>query len=108
MPALRILASIGEGVIATDRSGRVIVEPDLTIPGHPEIFVIGDAAVEPWKPDKPTPGVAQGAIQGGKYAARVIRRRVLDRPYEPYRYAAHTRDRGCPGASPGCASFRAW
>ena len=72
-----------------DRSGRVIVEPDLTIPGHPEIFVVGDAAVEPWKPGKPTPGVAQGAMQGGAYAAKVIRRRVLGRPYEPFRYSDH-------------------
>ncbi len=75
---------------ATDRSGRVIVGPDLTIPGHPEIFVVGDAAVEPWKPDHPTPGVAQGAIQGGRYAAQVIRRRILGRPHEPFRYS----DRG--------------
>jgi NADH:ubiquinone reductase (H+-translocating) len=73
----------------TDRAGRVLVEPDLTIPGHPEIFVVGDAAVEPWKPDHPTPGVAQGAMQGGSYAARVIRRRVLGRPYEPFRYSDH-------------------
>ena len=55
----------GDRAPRTDRSGRVIVEPDLTIPGHPEIFVVGDAAVQPWKPDKPTPGVAQGAMQGG-------------------------------------------
>ena len=74
---------------ATDRAGRVIVEPDLTIAGHPEIFVVGDAAVEPWKPGHPTPGVAQGAIQGGSYAAKVIRRRVLGRPYEPFRYSDH-------------------
>ena len=74
---------------STDRVGRVIVEPDLTIPGHPEIFVVGDAALEPWKRDKPTPGVAQGAMQGGAYAAKVIRRRVLGRPYEPFRYSDH-------------------
>jgi NADH dehydrogenase len=74
---------------ATDRAGRVIVEPDLTIPEHPEIFVVGDAAVEPWKPDKATPGVAQGAMQGGSYAAAVIRRRILGRPYEPFRYSDH-------------------
>ena len=67
----------------TDRSGRVIVGPDLTIPGHPEIFVVGDAAVEPWKPDHPTPGVAQGAIQGGRYAAKVIRRRILGPAVRP-------------------------
>ncbi len=55
---------------STDRAGRVVVGPDLTVPGHPEIFVIGDAAVEPWKRDRPVPGVAQGAIQGGKYVAQ--------------------------------------
>jgi len=74
----------------TDRAGRVIVGPDLTIPGHPEIFVVGDAAVQPWKADRPTPGVAQGAIQGGSYAAAVIRRRILHRPVQPFRYS----DRG--------------
>jgi NADH dehydrogenase len=73
----------------TDRNGRVLVEPDLTIPGHPEIFVVGDAAVQPWKDGQPTPGVAQGGIQGGSYAAGVIRRRVLDRPHKPFRYSNH-------------------
>ena len=70
----------------TDRVGRVIVGPDLTVPGHPEIFVIGDAAVQPWKEGLPVPGVAQGAMQGGTYAAKTIRRRILGRPYEPFRY----------------------
>jgi NADH:ubiquinone reductase (H+-translocating) len=73
--------------VETDRNGRVIVEPDLTVPGHPEIFVVGDAAVQPWKADRPTPGVAQGGIQGGSYAAKVIRRRILGRPWEPFRYS---------------------
>ena len=50
---------------------------------------MGDAAVEPWKPGKPTPGVAQGAMQGGSYAAKVVRRRILGRPYEPYQYSDH-------------------
>jgi NADH dehydrogenase len=74
----------------TDRAGRVLVGPDLTIPGHPEIFVVGDAAVQPWKDGRAVPGVAQGAIQSGSYVAKVIRRRVLGRPYEPFRY----RDKG--------------
>ncbi len=76
---------------ATDRNGRVIVEPDLTIAGHPEIFVVGDAAVQPWGDGdaRITPGVAQGAMQGGSYAAKVIRRRVLGRPHEPFRYSNH-------------------
>ena len=72
-----------------DRNGRVLVEPDLTIPGHPEIFVVGDSAVQPWKPDRATPGVAQGAMQGGRHAARTIRRRLLGRPTMPFRYSNH-------------------
>ena len=70
----------------SDRVGRVIVGPDLTIPGHPEIFVIGDAAVQPWKEGRQVPGVAQGGIQSGTYVAKVIRRRVLGRPYEPFSF----------------------
>jgi NADH dehydrogenase len=70
-----------------DRNGRILVEPDLTIPGHPEIFAIGDAAVQPWKPDRPVPGVAQGGIQGGRHAARTIRRRLGGEPTPPFRYS---------------------
>jgi NADH dehydrogenase len=51
-----------------DRAGRVKVLPDLTVPGHPNVFVIGDMALVPG-----VPGMAQGAIQGAKYAAKVIR-----------------------------------
>ncbi|HET9614959.1 MAG TPA: NAD(P)/FAD-dependent oxidoreductase [Candidatus Limnocylindrales bacterium] len=60
----------------SDRSGRILVEPDLSVPGHPEIFIVGDAAHAPWKKDKAVPGVAQGAIQTGTYAARVVRMRL--------------------------------
>jgi NADH dehydrogenase len=74
----------------TDKAGRILVEPDLTIPGHPEVLVVGDAAVQPWKKDKPVPGVAQGGIQGGKYAAAAIRHRLSGEPVPPFRYA----DRG--------------
>jgi NADH dehydrogenase len=70
----------------TDRAGRMLVGPDLTIPGHPEIFVVGDAAVMPWKKDRPVPGVAQGGIQGGTYAAKTIRRRLSNTPTPPFRY----------------------
>ncbi|MFL5755114.1 MAG: NAD(P)/FAD-dependent oxidoreductase [Chloroflexota bacterium] len=70
----------------TDRSGRVVVGPDLTVPGHPEIFVIGDAAVQPWKRDRPVPGVAQGAIQPGRYVAATIVRRMRGEPIRPFRY----------------------
>jgi NADH dehydrogenase len=58
-----------------DRSGRVIVEPDLSIPGHPEVFVIGDLA-KMISDGVEVPGVAQGALQGGKHVARIITREV--------------------------------
>ena len=74
----------------TDRAGRILVGPDLAIPGHPEVLVIGDAAVQPWKKDRPVPGVAQGGIQGGKYAAAAIRHRLSGEPVPPFRYS----DRG--------------
>ena len=73
-----------------DRNGRVRVNPDLTIAGHPEILVIGDAAVIPWQDGKPVPGVAQGAIQSGKYAAKTIARRLDGEPTGAFRY----QDRG--------------
>jgi NADH dehydrogenase len=69
-----------------DRAGRVVVDPDLSLPGHPEIFVVGDAAVMPWLEDRPVPGVAQGAIQGGTYAGKTILRRVAGEPSPPFRY----------------------
>ncbi len=78
-----VAAATGAG---TDRAGRILVNPDLTVPGHPEILVLGDAAVQPWKEDRPVPGVAQGAIQAGKHAARTIRARLDGRPVTPYRY----------------------
>jgi NADH dehydrogenase len=70
-----------------DRAGRIKVAPDLTIPGHPEVFVIGDAAVQPWKKDQAVPGVAQGGIQGGRYAARAIIARLDGgQPIGPFRF----------------------
>ncbi|TFV60973.1 NAD(P)/FAD-dependent oxidoreductase [Mycobacterium sp. PS03-16] len=66
---------------ATDRAGRIQVEPDLTVAGHPEIFVIGDLAGR----DK-LPGVAENAMQGGLHAARCVRRDLAGRPRRPYRY----------------------
>jgi NADH:ubiquinone reductase (H+-translocating) len=74
----------------TDRAGRITVGRDLTIPGRPEIFVIGDAAVQPWKRDRPVPGVAQGAIQGGTYVAKAILARLDGETPAPFRFS----DRG--------------
>jgi len=71
----------------TDKAGRVKVESDLTVRGHPEIYVIGDAAIQPWKPDRPVPGVAQGGIQGGKHAAAAILARLDGRAVRPFRFS---------------------
>ena len=68
--------------VPLDRAGRVLVQPDLTIPGHPEVFVIGDLASLPAPNGKPLPGVAQVAIQMGEHAAHNI----------------HARDRGAAAA----------
>ena len=62
--------------VTQDRQGHIAVEPDLTIPGFPEIFVVGDLATRPGRDGKPLPGVAQVAMQGGAYAARVIAARA--------------------------------
>ena len=69
-----------------DRNGRVSVNPDCTIPGHPEIFVIGDLAR--FEQDgKPLPGVAQVAMQQGSYSAKLIAKRLRgEPPGKPFRY----------------------
>ncbi|HXX18059.1 MAG TPA: NAD(P)/FAD-dependent oxidoreductase [Candidatus Acidoferrum sp.] len=69
-----------------DKAGRVIVEPDLTVPGHPEIFVIGDLANFSHQTGAPLPGVAQPAIQEGRYVAGVIESRLRGAPTKPFRY----------------------
>jgi NADH dehydrogenase len=70
-----------------DRAGRVTVNPDLTLPGHPEIFVIGDTAHAPGPDGQPLPGVAPVAKQQGKYVAKLIQARIADRPAPgPFRY----------------------
>lgn len=72
--------------IATDRAGRVPVQPDLTIAGHPEIIVIGDLANCPGDDGKPLPGLAPVAMQQGEYAARLIYDRLEGRQTSPFRY----------------------
>ncbi|MGA8143522.1 MAG: NAD(P)/FAD-dependent oxidoreductase [Candidatus Acidiferrales bacterium] len=69
-----------------DRAGRVIVEPDMTVPGHPEIFVIGDLSSFSHQTGKPLPGVAQPAIQQGRYVAKVIQRRIHGEETKPFHY----------------------
>jgi NADH dehydrogenase len=72
--------------VPLDRAGRVLVEPDLSVPGHPEVFVVGDLAVAHRPDGKPVPGVAQGAMQGGASAARNILRRIRGEQTRPFRY----------------------
>jgi NADH dehydrogenase len=69
-----------------DRSGRIVVGPDMSIPGHPEIFVVGDVASRLRRDGRPVPGVAQGAIQGGSYAATTILRHLAGERTPPFRY----------------------
>jgi NADH dehydrogenase len=70
----------------TDRAGRVIVDADMTVPGHPEIFVIGDLSSFTHQTGKPLPGVAQPAIQQGRYVAKVIERRLRGEKAPPFHY----------------------
>jgi len=71
--------------VPLDRAGRVIVEPDLSIPGHPEVFVAGDAAAA-MNDGKLLPGVAQTAMQGARHAAKNILRRLKGQPSTPFVY----------------------
>ena len=72
--------------VATDRGGRVRVENDLSVPGHPEIFVVGDTSYLE-QDGKPLPGLAQVAMQGGRYAGTLIRKRITGaKPPRPFRY----------------------
>ncbi len=74
-----------------DRQGRVPVAPDLSLPTHPEVFVIGDMAlVRPFPDAAPLPGVAPVAMQEGHYVAKLIRHRLRGGTLRPFRY----RDRG--------------
>lgn len=72
--------------VPLDRYGRVIVEPDLSIPEHPEIFVIGDAACLKDKEGNPLPGIAPVAIQEGKYVAKIINQNVPKNQRKPFYY----------------------
>lgn len=72
--------------IPLDRQGRAIVEPDLSIPNHPEVFVIGDAACAMGKDQKPLPGVSPVAIQEGKYVSKIIKKQTPKDKRKPFKY----------------------
>ena len=79
-PVLRTLGT------PLDNAGRAIVEPDCTIPGHPEIFVLGDAALFNHQEGGPLPGISPVAIQMGEYAARTIEGDLEGRPRRAFNY----------------------
>lgn len=72
--------------IETDRGGRIVVNNDCTVPGHGEIFVIGDLANFRDDNGNTLPGVAPTAMQQGSYVARVLRNRLAGKPVKPFRY----------------------
>ena len=109
-----LLRSLGAPV---DRQGRVIVEPDCSIPGHPEVFVLGDAANFSHQTGAPLPGTCPVAIQMGKYVAVVLRReeRGITEPRLPFHYfdkgqlAVIGRGRGVADLGPAhFGGFVAW
>jgi len=70
----------------TDRAGRVVVLPDMSLPGRPEVFVIGDLASYSHQTGKPLPGLAPVAMQQGRYVADLIQRRLRGEPPRPFHY----------------------
>lgn len=72
--------------VEADRIGRIVVNPDLSVPGYPNLFVIGDLAHYAHQTGAPLPGVAQVAIQQGQYVARLILARPQGKTLPPFRY----------------------
>ena len=72
--------------VESDRAGRVKVQPDLSVPGHPNIFVVGDAACAIGSDGNPLPGVAPVAKQQGQYVAKLLIARAQGRTLPPFRY----------------------
>ena len=72
--------------VPADRAGRVQVQPDLTVPGHPEIFAIGDTVTLAVWDGRPVPGIAPAAKQEGRYVAALIRARLAGRALPPFTY----------------------
>jgi NADH dehydrogenase len=82
----RLLADASHGSV--DHAGRLEVQPDLTVPGHPEVFAIGDMITIRRGDGEPVvlPGVAPAAMQQGRYAGKVVRRRLQGRSSKPFHY----------------------
>ncbi len=72
--------------VELDRAGRVMVQPDLTIPGHPEVFVGGDMAHVEMSDGRLVPGMAPGALQMGRYIGKTILKELAGAPRKPFQY----------------------
>ena len=72
--------------VELDRQGRVLVEPDLSVPGHPEILVVGDLAAYAHQGEQTLPGVAPVAMQMGRYVAQLVLRGQKGHVVKPFRY----------------------
>lgn len=72
--------------IPLNKVGQAIVGPDLSIPGHPEIFIIGDCASVMQENGRPVPAVSPGAIQQGKYVAKIIKKHIPPNKRKPFKY----------------------
>lgn len=80
-------SAIGKAAgLETDRQGRVIVEPDLSVKGYPHVFVAGDQACFTHQTGKPLPGTAPVAMQQGRYLARTIRNELAGKPRQPFHF----------------------
>jgi NADH:ubiquinone reductase (H+-translocating) len=93
--------------VARDRTGRVQVAPDLTMPGHPEIFVIGDLAHVAQPNGQPLPGLASVAIQEGRYVGHAIRQRLQGNTPPAFQYR-HKGNLAIIGRHAGVADFGRW
>ena len=90
--------------VEADRAGRVVVAPDLSVPGHPDIFVVGDTASVKGPGGRPVPGIGDAAKQAGRHAARSIRARLEGKPVTEFRYK-HLGDIATIGRSAAVIDF---
>jgi NADH dehydrogenase len=98
--------------VETDKSGRVVVGPDLSVPGHPNVFVLGDAAAaKDAKTGQPVPGLAPAAMQMGRYVGEIIRDEITRGVAPADRPPFHYRDKGTMatiGKRRAVADIRGW
>jgi NADH dehydrogenase len=91
--------------VDADRAGRILVNPDLGVPGHPNVFAVGDTVAAKTPDGKPVPGIGDAAKQGGRHAARVIKARLRGRADDlPFRYS-HLGDIATIGRSRALIDF---